>query len=723
MGTRGRLAIVLLGLAFGGCPPSKPPPAGPPLSRLTTERDHLRDAQGRYVGVHGINVGGSSKVPARVVAGVPSYVGKPFPLADAGAHFARLQAAGFDSVRLVLSWEGIEPVARGQYDEEYLDYVRALVVEAGGHRLRVLLDMHQDFFSRHLTVKFNNHPRGKDIEATLFALLPPYNDQIQGDGAPLWAVQACLPEKDFASPNWGTPRVLSGLDEGALLDLYNLFVTLTSGGPKASSGSVSWIVDFLNQKPAPFAPNETTDLLPLTNGAPALSLDVARAFACFFAGDRAFPGLESGGRNVKDTLQDAYAEAFARVAARVADLPNVMGYDLMNEPSSNFLVLAAYGALAKGGLEGVRNFLVKLLGPTTGDQVYQVLGGVRLLPPDTQPATLKAWGLDRVDPDFVLSMTNGFEDDFLRPFYERVGRRLLQEDPEAVFFVENSMGLNLFLGQAGGVGGNWERPMTRPDLPRVVYAPHHYTDIYPFVGINQPPRSFSATQVRYRDYQSAMEKARSLNTYSMGNPPTIFGEFGTFFTFNGIYQARQEDYEPSAHVLDNYFEAMERMGAGGMLWCYSPENTFAKGDGWNHEDFSIVDQEGSWRGELAWARPHARALAGKPLASHFWSEYHYFDPDKGVVAPVREFEVRYASKETVAPSEIQVPEIQYPDGFYVWLSDGHCAFDPATRTLYHWPSADAPGAEHWVRLLPPLDGRENEGWRYFFRGDRVVERD
>jgi hypothetical protein len=718
--------FAVLAVALGACSESAPPPV-PEVARLHTDLGWLRDDQGRYVQAQGINVGGSSKVPAAIDAsGVPSYVGKPFALEAAREHFGRLRDMGFDSVRLVLMWEGIEPSSRSVFDLQYLAYIRALVQAAGEFRLRVLLDMHQDNFSRHLMVKFNNHPRGNtgDIDNTLFAFLAPYNDTIQGDGAPRWAVQACLPEKDLDSPNWGTPRVLSGLDEKALYDIYNLFIKLTSGGPPAQQGSVAWIVDFLNQKPAPFAPNETTDLLPLTNGAAALSLDVARAYACFFAGDKVLPGQEVDGQNIKDWIQDAYAEAFAQVAAQVQDLPNVMGYDLMNEPSSNFLVLAAYGALARGGLDGVKSLLLALLGPDTGDQVFQVLIGLRLLPPDIQPATLQAWGLDRVDPAAAIALTNGFDENYLRPFYEKVGRAILQYDSKAVFFVEGSLGLNMFLGgPAGGIGGIYEVPMTRPDLPQVVFAPHYYTDIYPFVGVNQPPRDLTASEVRYRDLQPALVQARSLATYSMSDLPSLFGEFGTFFSFNGIYNARQEDYLTSACLLDDYYEALERMGAGNMLWCYSSQNTFDKGDGWNHEDFSVIDQDGSWRGQLAWARPHARALAGKPISSHFWSDYHYFDPDKGQVPPLHEFEVRYQSKESAAPTEILVPDVQYPNGFYVWISDGRCFFDSTTRTLFHYPANDAPGAEHFVRLLPPLDNNPNVGWRYFFEGDHVIERE
>ncbi|MCU0694498.1 MAG: hypothetical protein MUF54_24205, partial [Polyangiaceae bacterium] len=117
----------------------------------------------------------------------------------------------------------------------------------------------------------------------------------------------------------------------------------------------------------------------------------------------------------------------------------------------------------------------------------------------------------------------------------------------------------------------------------------------------------------------------------------------------------------------------------------------------------------------------ARATAGKPLSTHFYSDLHYFDPDKGQQIPLREFEVRYMSKETDAPTEIFVPQVQYPEGFYVWVSDGRCYYDHKTRVLYHYPDRDEPDAEHWIRLLPPLPGGQNEGWSYFFDGSRVVK--
>lgn len=130
------------------------------------------DPRGRHVLFRGVNVGGSSKVPrtpdgatwrgvdfegARSV----SFVGRPFPLAEADRHLSRLRAFGFDLVRLVVPWEAIAHAGPETFDEAYLDYVRALVAKARTHGILVFVDPHQDVWSR-----FSG-----------------------GDGAPLWTFE------------------------------------------------------------------------------------------------------------------------------------------------------------------------------------------------------------------------------------------------------------------------------------------------------------------------------------------------------------------------------------------------------------------------------------------------------------------------------------------------------------------------------------------------------
>jgi hypothetical protein len=781
---RALLALAATLLLLPTCQGEPPNDAPLPPSKVTTDRDYLRDAHGRYLFVHGINVSGSTKVPASIdgkpltiadlsvpnTKGVPSYVGKPFPAGELDAEMRKLQSAGFNVIRLLVNWEGLEPVRKGVYDQDYLKSIRATVESANRHGMYVLLDMHQDMFSRHLVVRYNEKPSFTDpktglkvepakgsLENTILSLVPPYTDAVRGEGAPRWVVEACLQEKNLDAPTWGTPRILSGLDAVGLSRIWELYQKLL--GKEAGPAALEpWVVYLLTHLPGQFPVTDTSDVLPFTNWgvAASLSLDVERCFGCLLAGDVAFPGLtvdecqdvplpaDPSACQAKQTvtvqthLQDAFADAWVEVAKQVKDLPNVIGYDLINEPIGNFLVLTAVGGLLQTGtLDGAQQTLVALLGKENGELVFDVLNSLRLLPPippkPTDPAlvdawqaqkqaTLHEWGLDKLDLLAIAGLNVGFDRNHLKPFYEKVGKAILTVDPQAVFFLEPTMNISALLG--GKLGSMWDQSMNRPDgLERVVWAPHYYADIYPFLGFNAASRVFTADEVQYRNYQPFLEGVAELATFALGNAPVVFGEFGTYFNFGGIEASVAQNYLISEHILDNYFEAFERMFENHMLWCYTPDNDKQYGDLWNKEDFSIQGFDGKFRGARAWARPYAKAMAGKPISTHFWSPLHYFDPKKGTPNPQREFEVTYESKETDAPTEIFVPTLQYPDGFYVWLSDGRAWYDPETQTLSHLPAADQPDAVHSVRILPPLPDREATGWQYFFRDHLVLTGD
>lgn len=415
-----------------------------PLTRPRIDRTYLRDAQGRYLFLHGVNTSCTSKVPAAVDAqsGLPTYVGRPFPLDQAEKEFRRLRDTGWNAIRLLVLWEGIEPTAPGQYDKAYLAYIRQIVQLAGKYDIWVLLDMHQDMFSRHLFARFNSKPQlGQpgSLEHMLLSLVEPYNRQVGGDGAPKWAVQACLQEKKMDSPHWGTPRLLVGMDLDHLLELSKLINKLMG---RPDDGTIPpWALYLVAGLPKQkFPVDETSDVLPFTNWGLAhiLSLDVARSYACLLAGDKVFPGLKVGAVPIQEYLQSAYANAWAEVAKQVVDLPNVLGYDLMNEPGGNFITLTAAAALVKtGATDGVAQLLTQLLGPETGPQLTNALTTLKVLPPDTTPETLRLWGLDKVDVLATLGLNNGFDENHLRPFYERVGRAIHAVDPRGLIFIES----------------------------------------------------------------------------------------------------------------------------------------------------------------------------------------------------------------------------------------------------------------------------------------------
>ena len=124
---------------------------------MQIEGPWFKDEQGRTLILRGVNLGGSNKVPFPNCATHRregfydhrnvSFVGRPFPLADAGEHLARLRAWGLTTLRLLVPWEAVEHSGPGLYDEEDLDYLVEVVRRAGEHGLDLFIDPHQDAWS------------------------------------------------------------------------------------------------------------------------------------------------------------------------------------------------------------------------------------------------------------------------------------------------------------------------------------------------------------------------------------------------------------------------------------------------------------------------------------------------------------------------------------------------------------------------------------------------
>jgi endoglycosylceramidase len=139
----------------------------------------LRDAAGRDVVLRGVNTGNRNKTPPFI----------PFPITDdipldqlrplADEYFGRMREWGLDTARLPFSWEALEPV-RDEWDEQYLDRYEVLVDAAWGQGLRVILDFHQDVWSRNYC----------------------------GDGFPTWAVvDPDAPWHECPDAQWGLKYV------------------------------------------------------------------------------------------------------------------------------------------------------------------------------------------------------------------------------------------------------------------------------------------------------------------------------------------------------------------------------------------------------------------------------------------------------------------------------------------------------------------------------------
>ena len=139
----------------------------PRLHATTGSDAAIVDARGARVLLRGVNVNGVG----RYFQANPD-LQPTVPLTRDDFH--DIAQLGFNSVRLIVSWSGLEPT-RGAYDTAYVEEIRRAVGWAASYGLYVVLDMHQDAY-------------GIAVDTPLDVTCPAGSSPNNGwDGAPAWA--------------------------------------------------------------------------------------------------------------------------------------------------------------------------------------------------------------------------------------------------------------------------------------------------------------------------------------------------------------------------------------------------------------------------------------------------------------------------------------------------------------------------------------------------------
>ncbi len=617
---------------------------------MRIDGSHFKDEEGRTLLLRGVNLGGSSKVPYRPDGSTyrregffdhrnVSFVGRPFPLEEADEHFARLREWGFTFLRFLVTWEAIEHAGPGIYDEEYLDYLYAVVRKAGEYGIELFIDPHQDVWSR----------------------------MSGGDGAPGWTFEAI------------------GMDVTRFAETGAAIVHAVYGDPFPR---MIWPTNYSK-------------------------LAAATMFTLFFGGNDFAPQLRVDGEPVQEYLQRHYINAIKKVASRLRDLPNVVGYDTMNEPSPGFIGwqnLNVSGGLLRMG-PSPAPFQAMLLGAGFPQEVEVWEFGLRPKLRGRQlinPHGVRVWrdGYDCIwkmhgvwdvgedgtprllRPDYFAAAD--FANDYLRPFANRYAREIRSIVPDAIIFVE---------GVPGGAHLRWGPE----DEPRVVHAAHWYDGLTLLTKNFNPFLTFNAVTGRLvlgrkRVRQAFVEQLAHIKNWAhegMGGVPTLIGETGIPFDMQNKRAYRTGNFSRQIEALDVNMQALEANLLSFTLWNYTADNTNARGDRWNDEDLSLFSRDqqtdpndinSGGRALEAAVRPYARRVAGEPLRMRFDIHKRIF-----------EFEFRH-DPAINAPTEIFVPNYQYPRGYVVEVSDGTYEVNREQQVLiYHH---EAHRQIHFLRLKP-----------------------
>lgn len=602
----------------------------------------FKDEYGRTLILRGINLGGSSKVPA-IPNGATyhaagffehrnvSFVGRPFPLEEADEHLKRLKAWGFTFIRFLVTWEAIEHAGPGIYDQEYLDYIKAVILRAQSFGIQVFIDPHQDVWSRF----------------------------TGGDGAPGWTLEA------------------------AGFDIHNLVETGASIVHQTLKGPL----------PRMIWPSNSTKLA------------TATMMTLFFAGNDFAPRLKVDNIPIQDYLQNHYLGAVRALAEKLKDIPNVAGYDTFNEPLPGYIgwpdLNHRYGTLQTG--LSPTPFQSMLLGdglPQYVDILERGILAIKNLGGQTvNPGKLRVWQTgreciwrqqgvwdfdDRGSPRLLqpqyFQQVHGrpvdFAQDYLKPFINRYIESIRSVDPNTIVFVE---------GEAFHNPPCWEQ--TAPG--GLAYAPHWYDGYVLFfkafntwVGSDargKPRPIFGPHKIR-KSFASQIMEFKKQSADCLANAPVVVGEFGISFDMHHKQAYKTGNFTQQEHALQRSFRAMEDALVSYTLWNYTPDNSNEHGDQWNDEDLSIYspdqrhqpeDIHSGGRALRAILRPYPQKTAGEPLQLSF-------DDQNGRM----EYHFRHG-RQVTEPTEFYIPAYQYPSGCKVSVSDGQYELDVDQQLLIY----------------------------------------
>jgi hypothetical protein len=537
-----------------------------------------------------------------------SYVGSPLPLDEAPRQLERLRYLGFNVLRIPVVWEALEHEGPGIYDEDYLAYIRSLVELCKDAGFSVVINPHQDLWSRH----------------------------SGGSGAPLWTLYAC------------------GLDPTAFAETH------------AAIRYAEWPLD----KPAAEKNPKLMPAMMWTTNQNRLA--TSTVFAMFFAGKDFAPRCVIDGVNIQEYLQSHYMAAYARLTAALGDLPfgydsmnepasGFIGWNDLNESEREDT--AKIGStptpiqsmrLGAGMSQTVDTYRLGSTGPhKTGTMDVCPTRSCWLQEEDPR------WKWTR-DPNWTLNTCvwalNGVWDtqsgDLLKSdYFSR-----LPETHAAATRKENESE-----GQLSFISSYWQEfhrkwtttirnststalsfiqpsvftvPPPRDD-PLCAYSPHFYdgltvmrrhwherwnADVVGLIRGNYNHRILGLRVGKGNVKQVIADQIGQLATDL--ELPTLIGETGIPFDLDdGRAYDKDGDYTAHVKAMDALMSGCDSHLLSYTLWAYSATNSHEWGDGWNGEDLSIYCKEtgsfprhkqlAGFRAPAAWCRPYVQSISGK----------------------------------------------------------------------------------------------------------------
>jgi hypothetical protein len=456
--------------------------------------------------------------------------------------------------------EAVEHEGPGRYDLPYLDYLEALLGRADAHGLDVLIDFHQDVWSRF----------------------------TGGDGAPRWTLEAV------------------GFDVGALHATGAAFLEAEHPGPLPK---MIWPTNATKLGAATMA----TLFFGGETFAPSTRVDGENAQT--FLQEHFFKAVEQVVRRAAKSPAvfgvDLFNEPFAGyIGCLELEKPAaIVEVGAIPSPLESF-------ALGMGRALRVRRFHRGLLGPRVVAKEWINRDRRKAWRGAAQCIWLEhgVWedrAVPRVAKPRYFAQVDGrrvsFARDFLDPFLVEGARRIHALAPELVVMGQ---------GEPFKDGPRFEVPGP------VAWSPHWYDGYVLFMkdfrsflaadAFTQKP-VFGAGRIRK---SFAAQLGRLVEEARERDMPLLIGELGIAFDLGK--RAR-----PSVQgaAMNRTLTAVEDAQVSATIWNYTADHSRARGDGWNGEDLSIFSRETTGadggRALHAVVRPRPIALAGRPVKYGF----------------------------------------------------------------------------------------------------------